>query len=86
MDKFFTAQNNMQAQQVQQADITFTGIVQNTVGLGDVLKAELPEIAQFEKVRIYENKNNNMSRKVTHTADFPIFKTISNKWYANYIA
>lgn len=51
MDKFFTAQNNMQAQQVQQADITFTGIVQNTVGLGDVLKAELPEIAQFEKVR-----------------------------------
>ena len=55
MDKFFTAQNNMQAQQVQQADITFTGIVQNTVGLGDVLKAELPEIAQFEKVRIYEN-------------------------------
>ena len=56
----------MQAQQVQQADITFTGIVQNTVGLGDVLKAELPEIAQFEKVRIYENKKNNMSRKVTH--------------------
>ena len=46
----------MQAQQVQQADITFTGIVQNTVGLGDVLKAELPEIAQFEKVRNYENK------------------------------
>ena len=71
----------MQAQQVQQADITFTGIVQNTVGLGDVLKAELPEIAQFEKVRIYENKKNNIS-----TADFPIFKTISNKWYANYIA
>ena len=56
----------MQAQQVQQADITFTGIVQNTVGLGDVLKAELPEIAQFEKVRIYENKKNNISRKVTH--------------------
>ena len=54
----------MQAQQVQQADITFTGIVQNTVGLGDVLKAELPEIAQFEKVRIYENKKNNISRKV----------------------
>ena len=55
----------MQAQQVQQADITFTGIVQNTVGLGDVLKAELPEIAQFEKVRIYENKKNNISRKVS---------------------
>ena len=70
----------MQAQQVQQADITFTGIVQNTVGLGDVLKAELPEIAQFEKVRIYENSESN------HSADFPIFKTISNKWYANYIA
>ena len=43
----------MQAQQVQQADITFTGIVQNTVGLGDVLKAELPEISQFEKVSVY---------------------------------
>ena len=53
----------MQAQQVQQADITFTGIVQNTVGLGDVLKAELPEIAQFEKVRIYEN---NIFRRVTY--------------------
>ena len=72
----------MQAQQVQQADITFTGIVQNTVGLGDVLKAELPEIAQFEKVRIYENK---ISRKYMHitTQMFLgtwkyIFKTISN--------
>ena len=53
----------MQAQQVQQADMTFTGIVQNTVGLGDVLKAELPEIAQFEKVSVYEN---NISRKWTH--------------------
>ena len=80
----------MQAQQVQQADITFTGIVQNTVGLGDVLKAELPEIAQFEKVRIYEN---NISRRVTHTTTQMFlgtwkygFKTISNKWYANYIA
>ena len=78
----------MQAQQVQQADITFTGIVQNTVGLGDVLKAELPEIAQFEKVRIYEN---NISRRVTTTQMFLGtwkygFKTISNKWYANYIA
>ena len=80
----------MQAQQVQQADITFTGIVQNTVGLGDVLKAELPEIAQFEKVRIYEN---NISRRVTHNdpnvhkyMDLAIFETISNKWYANYIA
>ena len=78
----------MQAQQVQQADITFTGIVQNTVGLGDVLKAELPEIAQFEKVRIYEN---NISRRVTTTQMFIstwkyIFETISNKWYANYIA
>ena len=80
----------MQAQQVQQADITFTGIVQNTVGLGDVLKAELPEIAQFEKVRIYEN---NISRRVTHTTTQMfistwkyIFETISNKWYANYIA
>ena len=51
----------MQAQQVQQADITFTGIVQNTVGLGDVLKAELPEIAQFEKVSIHENSENNYS-------------------------
>ena len=70
----------MQAQQVQQADITFTGIVQNTVGLGDVLKAELPEIAQFEKVRIYEN---NISRKYITTQMFLgtwkyIFKTISN--------
>ena len=70
----------MQAQQVQQADITFTGIVQNTVGLGDVLKAELPEIAQFEKVRIYEN---NVSRKCITTQMFLgtwkyIFKTISN--------
>ena len=79
----------MQAQQVQQADITFTGIVQNTVGLGDVLKAELPEIAQFEKVRIYEN---NIFRRVTYNdPDVPstwkyVFKTISNKWYANYIA
>ena len=78
----------MQAQQVQQADITFTGIVQNTVGLGDVLKAELPEIAQFEKVRIY---GYNISKKDTTTQIFIstwkyIFKTMSNKWYANYIA
>ena len=68
----------MQAQQVQQADITFTGIVQNTVGLGDVLKAELPEIAQFEKVRIYENSESNITTQMFLGTWKYIFKTISN--------
>ena len=52
LDKFIIAQNNIQTEHVQQEDITFKGIVQNTAGLSSILKADQDASQEYKKVRV----------------------------------
>merc|ERR1712241_68075 len=49
LDKFIIAQNNVQTQHVQQEDITFKGIVQNTAGLSNISKADQDASQEYKK-------------------------------------
>ena len=54
LDKFIIAQNSIQAEQVQQEDIIFKGIVQNTAGLSGILKADQDASQEYKKVNVYQ--------------------------------
>ena len=45
-----TAHNSMQNDQLQQGEITFKGIVQNTAGLSSLLMAEQDASQDYKKV------------------------------------
>ena len=47
-----TAHNSLQNDQLQQGEITFKGIVQNTAGLSSLLMAEQDASQDYKKVNI----------------------------------
>ena len=47
-----TAHNSLQNYQLQQGEITFKGIVQNTAGLSSLLMAEQDASQDYKKVNI----------------------------------
>ena len=54
LDKFMSAQNSLQNEMLQQGEITFKGIVQNTAGLSSLLTAEQEASQDYKKVSIFD--------------------------------
>ena len=48
-----SAQSSFQNENLQQGEITFKGIVQNTAGLSSLLTAEQDASQDYKKVRIF---------------------------------
>ena len=54
LDKFMSAQNSLQNEMLQQGEITFKGIVQNTAGLSSLLTAEQEASQDYKKVSVFD--------------------------------
>ena len=55
LDKFMSSQSSFQNEMLQQGEITFKGIVQNTAGLSSLLTAEQDASQDYKKVCIFVN-------------------------------
>ena len=63
-----SAQNSLQNEILQQGEITFKGIVQNTAGLSSLLTAEQEASQDYKKVSIFDIQayiNKCISHKIT---------------------